>query len=185
MGFLPFVPDTVMLDHRKLFFYDVTEEDPGRGAAAFTGTGVGAAYANPNWEDRGLLVSGPSLLGLKDAARQLLLSQGFAEDDIPAPLRPRPRPSDYDALVAELEAEGHRARGINVHNEPGYAYKETTFLQSLLYTLAPPDTMILAPDSIWANPLWAGQLAEAALPTAGKTTCTRSVTADEATFPRE
>ena len=163
VGFVPFVPDTVMLDHRKLFFYDVTEADPRRGAACFTGTGVGATYMSPTWEDRGLLVSGPSLLGLKDAARQLLLSQGFASDEIPAPLRPKPRAPDYDALVSELEAEGHRARGINVHNEPGYAYKETTLLQSLLYTLAPPDTMIVVPDSIWANPLWAAQLAEAAL----------------------
>ncbi len=163
VGFVPFVPDTVMLDHRKLFFYDVTEEDPRRGAAAFTGTGVGATYMSPTWEDRGILVSGPSLVGLKDAARQLLLSQGFGKEEIPAPLQPKPKASNYDALVAGLEAEGHRARGINVHNEPGYAYKETTLLQSLLYTLAPPDTMIVAPDSIWANPLWAGQLAEAAL----------------------
>ncbi len=163
VGVIPFVPDTVMLDHRKLFFYDVTEADPRRGAAVFTGTGVGATYMSPTWEDRGIMVSGPSLVGLKDAARQLLLSQGFEDEDIPAPLQPLPRPADYGALVAGLEAEGHRARGINVHNEPGYAYKETTLLQSLLYTLAPPDTMIVAPDSIWANPLWAGQLAEAAL----------------------
>jgi phosphatidylserine/phosphatidylglycerophosphate/cardiolipin synthase-like enzyme len=163
VGLVPFVPDTVMLDHRKLFFYDVTEEDPRRGAALFTGTGVGATYMSPTWEDRGILVSGPSLVGLKDAARQLLLSQGYATDDIPAPLRPKPRPADYSGLVAELEAQGHRARGLNAHNEPGFAPKGTTFAQSLLYTLAPPDTIIVAPDSIWANPLWAGQLAEAAL----------------------
>ena len=30
---LPFAPDSLMLDHRKLFFYDVTEEDPRRGEA--------------------------------------------------------------------------------------------------------------------------------------------------------
>ncbi|HEX9189262.1 MAG TPA: hypothetical protein VGB87_19450, partial [Vicinamibacteria bacterium] len=160
---LRFAPDSLMLDHRKLFFYDITEEDPGRGRALFTGTGVGSEYAGPTWDDRGLLVSGPSLVELKSAARRLLRSQGFRDEEIPAPLRPRPRPPDYDRRVAERLAAGYQARGLNLHNEVGFAPKEATLVQALLYTLSPPDTLVISPDSIWTSPLWAGQLVGAAL----------------------
>jgi hypothetical protein len=161
--FLPFAPDSLMLDHRKLFFYDVTEEDPRRGEACFTGTGVGSEYAGPTWDDRGILTSGPALLGLKDAARRLLLSQGFDEDEIPRGLRPKPRPADYDQLVRELEDNGRSALGMNVHNEVGFGAKENTVAQAILYTMAPKDTVIVVPDSIWTSPVWAGQLVGAAL----------------------
>jgi hypothetical protein len=161
--FLPFAPDSLMLDHRKLFFYDVTEEDPARGEACFTGTGVGSEYAGPTWDDRGLLVSGPSLLELKAAARRLLRSQGFTEDEIPPDLRPKARPANYDELVRELEAGGRNALGLNVHNEVGFAPKENTLVQAIIYTMAPADTLLVVPDSIWASPLWAGQLVGAAL----------------------
>jgi hypothetical protein len=60
-------------------------------------------------------------------------------------------------------AEGYRARALNVHNEVGFDRKEATLTHALLYTLAPPDTLIVVPDSIWASPFWAGQLAGAAL----------------------
>jgi len=161
--FLPFAPDSIMLDHRKLFFYDVTEEDPRRGQACFTGTGVGSEYAGPTWQDRGILVSGPSLLELKAAARRLLLSQGFHEDEIPRGLQPKPKPANYDALVQELIDGGRTALGLNVHNEVGFGRKQNTLVQAILYTMAPRDTVIVAPDSIWASPLWAGQLVGAAL----------------------
>ena len=85
------IPDVLMRDHRKISFYDVTERDPAEGEAIFTGMGIGEHYAGPTWEDRAILVQGPSLVGLKDAARQLLRSQGFAEDEIPYPLRPQPQ----------------------------------------------------------------------------------------------
>jgi hypothetical protein len=160
---LPFAPDSLMLDHRKLFFYDVTEEDPRRGEACFTGTGVGSEYAGPTWDDRGILVSGPSLLELKDAARRLVLSQGFSEDEVPTALQPKPRPDNYDVLVRELEEGGMTARGLNVHNEVGFAPKENTLVQAIIYTMAPADTLFVVPDSIWASPLWAGQLVGAAL----------------------
>ncbi len=160
---LPFAPDSLMLDHRKLFFYDVTEEDPRRGEACFTGTGVGSEYAGPTWDDRGLLVSGPSLLELKAAARRLLRSQGFSEDEIPPDLRPKARPAHYDALVRELEEGGRDALGLNVHNEVGFDSKENTLVQAIIYTMAPADTLLVVPDSIWASPLWAGQLVGAAL----------------------
>ncbi len=61
------------------------------------------------------------------------------------------------------EAAGHGARALNVHNEVGFGRKEATLVQAILYTLAPPDTVIVAPDSLWASPFWAGQLAGAAL----------------------
>ncbi len=163
VGFLPFAPDSITLDHRKLFFYDVAEEDPGRGQALFSGTGVGSEYGGPTWDDRGLLASGPALLQLKDEARRLLRSQGFAESEIPEPLRERPLPAGYEALVDAREASGHGARALNVHNEVGFGRKEATLVQAILYTLAPPDTVIVAPDSLWASPFWAGQLAGAAL----------------------
>jgi hypothetical protein len=161
--FLPFAPDSLMLDHRKLFFYDVTEEDPRKGEACFTGTGVGSEYAGPTWDDRGILVSGPALLELKNAARRLLKSQGFADEEIPSGLRPKPRPADYAALVEELHQEGHNAHALNVHNDVGFAAKENTLAQAILYTLAPADTLMVVPDSIWASPFWAGQLVGAAL----------------------
>jgi len=160
---LPFAPDSLMLDHRKLFFYDVTEEDPRRGEACFTGTGVGSEYAGPTWDDRGILVSGPSLLELKSAARRLLRSQGFDENEIPTVLRPKARPANYDALVQELHDGGKSALGLNVHNEVGFAPKENTLVQAIVYTMAPADTLLVVPDSIWASPLWAGQLVGAAL----------------------
>ncbi len=163
LEFFPFAPDSLMLDHRKLFFYDVTEEDPRKGEACFTGTGVGSEYAGPTWDDRGILVAGPALLELKDAARRLLRAQGYEEDDIPAGLQPKPRPANYDALVTQLERSGRSARGLNVHNEVGFASKENTLAQAILYTMAPADTLFVVPDSIWASPMWAGQLVGASL----------------------
>ncbi len=163
VDFLPFAPDSLMLDHRKLFFYDVTEEDPRRGEACFTGTGVGSEYGGPTWDDRGILVSGPALLELKDAARRLLRSQGLDEDQIPKGLRAKPRPANYDALVRELEEGGRSALGLNVHNEVGFGAKENTLAQAILYTMAPADTLFVVPDSIWASPMWAGQLVGASL----------------------
>jgi hypothetical protein len=160
---LPFAPDSVTLDHRKLFFYDVAEEDPGRGEAVFSGTGVGSEYGGPTWDDRGLMVAGPALLQLKVEACRLLRSQGFAESEIPEPLRVRPLPAGYEALVDARETAGYGARALNVHNEVGFGRKEATLVQAILYTLAPADTVIVVPDSLWASPFWAGQLAGAAL----------------------
>jgi hypothetical protein len=163
LDFLPFAPDTLTLDHRKLYFYDVSEEDPGRGEALFSGTGVGSEYGGPTWDDRGVLASGPALLQLRVEARRLLRSQGFAENEIPEPLRERPLAPNYAARVEAREAAGLGAHALNVHNEVGFGRKEATLVQALLYTLAPPDTVIVAPDSLWTSPFWAGQLAGAAL----------------------
>ena len=87
------IPDVLMRDHRKISFYDVTERDPGRGEAIFTGMGIGEHYAGPTWEDRAILVQGPSLVGLKDAARELRSEPGIrggrGSPSAPAPAKAR------------------------------------------------------------------------------------------------
>jgi hypothetical protein len=97
----PVMPDNMLRDHRKIAFYDLTERDPARGEALFTGMGIGEHYGGPTWDDRALLVRGPAALDAKTAARGLLLSQGFAEDEIPPPLRAIARPPDYAEQVAQ------------------------------------------------------------------------------------
>mgnify|MGYP003471833463 CR=1 FL=1 len=43
-------------DHRKIVFYDVSEDDPYRGMAMFTGMGIGEHYTGAHWEDRALML---------------------------------------------------------------------------------------------------------------------------------
>jgi hypothetical protein len=160
---LPFAPDNLMRDHRKLAFRDVTDSDPASGEAIFTGVGIGEHYATPTWDDRAILVSGSSLLELKAQARLLLLQQGFKESEIPAPLQPQAKPADYDSLVAALEARGAVARGMNLHNKTGWDQKDASIIHMALYNLMPPGSVLYIPDSIWTNFLWAGQLVAAAL----------------------
>ncbi|HEY7700437.1 MAG TPA: hypothetical protein VIE88_18565, partial [Vicinamibacteria bacterium] len=88
------MPDNVMRDHRKVSFYDISEDDPYRGEAIYTGAGVGEHYASLAWEDRSMLVRGPAALGAKKAARDLLLNQGVPPGEIPYHLQPRPMPAD-------------------------------------------------------------------------------------------
>ena len=159
---LPFAPDNLIRDHRKVAFRDITETNPASGEAIFTGVGIGEHYATPTWEDRALLVSGSSLLELKTEARLLLLQQGFKESEIPAPLQPQPKPADYDSLVAALEARGAVARGMNLHNKTGWAQKDASIVHMALYNLMPPGSVLYIPDSIWTNFLWAAQLVSAA-----------------------
>ena len=152
------IPDVLMRDHRKISFYDVTERDPGRGEAIFTGMGIGEHYAGPTWEDRAILVQGPSLVGLKDAARELLRSQGFAEGEIPYPLRPHQRPTNYAELVAAREAAGINYRAMQIHNQTGYAPKEINVFKALLYDAMPEGSILIVPDSLWNSPFWASML---------------------------
>ena len=46
-----------------------------------------------------MLVQGPALLSLKNEAYRLLLEQGFHEDEIPQPLRPKKKATTYDDQV--------------------------------------------------------------------------------------
>ncbi len=152
-------PDNVIRDHRKIAFYDITEEDPYRGAATFTGMGVGEHYIGPNWEDRALVLSGPAALEVKNQARALLESQGFDEDEIPEPLRARPFAADYWDRVSERAAvHDGDARAIQLHNGTGYLMKPINVLKAILYTLMPPGSVIIDPDSLFHNPLWASML---------------------------
>ena len=160
-SFIPFAgwPDNAIRDHRKIAFYDITEEDPYRGSATFSGMGVGEHYVGPNWEDRALVLSGPAALEVKNQARDLLVSQGFDEDQIPEPLRPKPFGADYEQKLVEYAAtvEGG-ARAMQLHSGTGYLMKPINVAKAVLYTLMPPDAVIIDPDSLFHNPLWASML---------------------------
>lgn len=157
-------PDNFLRDHRKISFYDISEEDPYRGEAMYTGAGLGENYSNTTWEDRSLLVQGPSSLHLKAAALQLLIEQGLTPERIPWVLRPRERASDYDARVRAAGA-GTRGtqRAVGVHNATGYAQKDVNVTKAILYTLMPPGSVIKVPDSLWNSAFWASALAGCAL----------------------
>jgi hypothetical protein len=159
----PIAPDVLMHDHRKISFYDVTELDPGRGEAIHGGLGIGEHYSGPTWEDRALLMRGPALLKLKDAARRVLLQQGLEESEIPPPLRPLPKPPLYKQMVNELAQKGWNATLMGIHNETGFRSKPIDAVKAALYSLMPPGSTIIVPDSLWNSPFWGGMLAGAAL----------------------
>jgi len=153
------LPDVIMRDHRKISFYDVTEEDPYKGMAIYTGMGVGEHYVGASWEDRAMMVQGPVLLQLKEAARQLLFGQGLEDRDIPWELRPKDKPGDYDRMVADsLAAIGDWGWDMQLHNQIGFSFKAVTVFKATLYTLMPPGSIIKAPDSIWGSHLWGSML---------------------------
>ena len=158
---LPFIglPDMIARDHRKISFFDITEADPYKGRAMYTGMGLGEHYVGAGWEDRALMARGPAVLSLKTAARRLLLNQGFTEDQIPWELRAREKPTDYqariDAFREETEAE---TRSMQVHNQVGYNFKAVNLLKATLYTLMPPGSVIKAPDSLWNLGLWGSMM---------------------------
>ncbi len=158
------IQDNMLRDHRKLAFYDVSEQDPNRGQAIYTGAGVGEHYANDSWEDRSLLVQGPANLGLKYAVRQLLLDHGFREDRIPYPLQPRPLAPGYEALVSSTASRASwPVRALGAHNGSGYLPKDVNVAKAVLYTLMPSGSVIAVPDSFWNSEFWGAALFGAAL----------------------
>jgi len=156
------IPDNVMRDHRKIVFYDVTEADPYRGLAIYTGMGVGEHYTGPTWEDRAIMAQGPVLITLKEQARQVLLSSGLSPAEIPYPLRPRPKPDDYDARVQAVSAQerdaGQNQRAMELHNLTGFGDKPINVAKATLYTLMPRGSVIKVPDSLWGSSLYAALL---------------------------
>ena len=52
---------------------------------------------------------------------------------------------------------------MEVHNDRGFAQKDASIASAVLYTLMPPGSLIVVPDSIWTHELWAAQLLGAAL----------------------
>lgn len=161
--YIPFAPDDLMRDHRKIVLYDVSEQDPGRGQAIYTGMGVGEHYTGSTWEDRAILVRGPALVALKDATREALLNQGFSAHDIPLPLRQQPLPDNYAAMVQDLRDQGWTATVMDLHNQTGFRSKPVNALKAALYSLMPTGSTIIVPDSLWNSPFWGGLLVGAAL----------------------
>ena len=157
-------PDDVMRDHRKIAFRDVGEDDPWGGVALLTGMGVGQQYLGPGWDDRSLVVQGPVLLQLKQAARELLLSQGLTEADLPLPFRAAPLTEGAMArLAARPDAARFDGRAAALVNGTGYLPKPLNVAKALLYSLLPAGSVIKTPDSLWNSSFYAGLLVGSSL----------------------
>jgi phosphatidylserine/phosphatidylglycerophosphate/cardiolipin synthase-like enzyme len=156
---IPFTPDNVMRDHRKLVISDVDEADPNRGAVFVMGIGIGEVYSSATWEDRGFRLRGPVTLEARAALRQALLTTGFSENDIPAPLRAAAskRAQEEKANLGEFIG-----RALQVHNQVGFGDKKSSVARAMLYNLAQPGAVIIVPDQLWMSETWAGMLAGAA-----------------------
>ncbi|HET7374060.1 MAG TPA: hypothetical protein VFJ20_11760 [Gemmatimonadaceae bacterium] len=156
---IPFTPDNIMRDHRKIVFYDLTEADSYRGALLLMGVGIGEHYASATWEDRGYRIRGPATLEVRRAAREALIGTGYTERDIPPPLR-----EVASAANAEhrMNAGDYIGRALQVHNRVGFARKESSIARAMLYDLAPPGSVIIVPDPMWLSDTWAGMLVGAA-----------------------
>jgi hypothetical protein len=153
------LPDTPMRDHRKISLYDASEADPYRGEGIYTGMGVGEHYIGAGWEDRAVLAEGPVVLDLRESVRELLLSQGFGESEIPWALQPKPFAADYQQKVEDfLTSHGDFGWSLETHNQIGYRAKGVTLFKATLYTLMPPGAVIKAPDSIWGSNLWGSMM---------------------------
>lgn len=168
VGFIP-MPDNVVRDHRKIAFYDISEDDPRQGMCIFTGMGVGENYLGRNWEDRAYVMIGPAALEIKAAARQLLTLQGFEKDEIPHDFRARPLADNYYELAAQqlLTIEAYAGEGfgamMQLHNSTGYSVKNINVAKAILYTLLPSGSVMFVPDSLWMNFLYGSMLAGSAL----------------------
>src|SRR5438445_13121082 len=101
-----------MRESRKIAVHDVSEQKPFAGGSILTGMGVGQHYLGPGWDDRSLLLQGPLLLELKQAARDLLLSQGMGEADFPLPLRGERPGQGVTHPVVPLDAARFDARAM-------------------------------------------------------------------------
>ncbi|HET9707898.1 MAG TPA: hypothetical protein VFP39_06320, partial [Gemmatimonadales bacterium] len=159
-------PDDVMRDHRKISFRDVSEDNPFDGLAIFTGMGVGQQYLGPGWDDRSLKLGGPALLQIRQAARELLITQGITESDLPLPLR-RGLPADAAVLQAQLaalpDAARYDGRAAVLVNGTGYLPKPLNVAKAVLYSLLPAGSVIKVPDSLWNSEFYGGLLVGACL----------------------
>jgi hypothetical protein len=52
---------------------------------------------------------------------------------------------------------------MDIHNETGFRSKSINAVKATLYSLMPPGSTIIVPDSLWNSPFWGGMLAGAAL----------------------
>ena len=163
VGYIPFAPDSLMRDHRKIAFCDLTEANPAKGEASFAGVGVGERSMTPTWEDRAVRLTGPAALPLKEAARQCLTINGFRERSDPVRATPRREAGRLRRPGESPRVQGWTATAAQAHNERGFAQKNASIASAVLYTLAPSGSLIMVPDSIWTHELWAGFLVGAAL----------------------
>lgn len=163
MQIMPFVPDNMMRDHRKITFFDLSEDDPSRGRVALAGVGVGETYVSPTWDDRIMIIQGPAALSLKEDARALLKQNGFRDEQIPVPLRARAFAPDYEAKLAAMKAEGFDAHAMVLHNEVGFGPKKASVAQMAMLTLAQPGSLVVIPDPIWTDRTWVNYLVQASL----------------------
>lgn len=167
VGIIP-IPDNMMRDHRKIAFYDVTEEDPFKGMAMFTGMGIGEHYVGANWEDRAIMLQGPGALAVKDAARELMFAQGYEKEEIPYPLRAMDKPDNYKQALAQEHNKinpdwmDHRGSAIQLHNETGFHDKPINVAKAVLYSMLPSGSVLKVPDSLWQSYVYASLLAGSA-----------------------
>lgn len=169
-GLIPLVgmPDNLMRDHRKIVFYDLSEDDPTAGEALFSGMGLGEHYAGAAWEDRALIVKGPATLAAKAAARRLLERNGLTGDRLPPAFRSRPLGAEYAAraLVFRDRLMGSiipAARVMQSHNDVGYGLKRGSAAKAILLSAMPPGSVLISPDSLWESELWGSMLVGSAL----------------------
>jgi len=159
-------PDDVMRDHRKISFRDVSESNPFDGVAILTGMGVGRQYLGPGWDDRSLKLAGPALLQIRQAARELLITQGIPESDLPMPLRRGP-PADGALLQAQRaalpDAVRYDGRAAVLVNGTGYLPKPLNVAKAVLYSLMPAGSVIKVPDSLWNSEFYGGLLVGACI----------------------
>jgi phosphatidylserine/phosphatidylglycerophosphate/cardiolipin synthase-like enzyme len=156
---IPFTPDNLMRDHRKIAFYDLNEADPYRGAMILMGVGIGEHYASPTWEDRGYRIRGPAALEARAALRRNFLRMGFREDQIPLPLRAT---ASAPAAEKQMNLGDYVGRALQVYNEVGFGAKRSSVARAMLYNLAAPGSVIISPDPLWLSRTWAGMLSGAA-----------------------
>ncbi len=151
-------PDDVMRDHRKIAFRDVSDADPRSGRAILTGMGVGQAYRGPRWDDRALRLEGPVVQEFRQSARELLLSQGLTEADLPAEFHAFvPGPRRRASLDPTFNAV-NETRAAVFMNGTGYLPKPLNVARAILYSLMPAGAVLKIPDSLWNSSFYGALL---------------------------
>jgi phosphatidylserine/phosphatidylglycerophosphate/cardiolipin synthase-like enzyme len=169
-GLIPLLgmPDNLMRDHRKVVFYDLSEDDPTAGEALFSGMGLGEHYAGAAWEDRALIVKGPAALAARAAARRLLERNGLTGARLPPAFRERPLGPEYAGRAVAfrdrlMDSIIPAARVMQSHNDVGYGDKRATAARAILLSVMPPGSVLISPDSLWESELWGSLLVGSAL----------------------